>query len=99
MISSWKTKKHERWKGIALNATHSSTVQCREYVTADTPARGVRFEIVGGTLQELASSRGAHGFEGAGEVGSEGLLDFFGELLFLAGEVEDVDGGFAFGVN
>ncbi len=41
----------------------------------------------------------AHGFEGGGEVFGEGLLGFVGELGVLAGEVEDVDGGFAFGVD
>ena len=36
---------------------------------------------------------------GGGEVGGEGLLHLGGELGALAGQVEDVDGGFAFGVD
>ena len=41
----------------------------------------------------------AHGLEGGGEVCAEDFLGFSGELLAMAGEVEDVDGGFAFGVD
>ena len=41
----------------------------------------------------------AHGFEGGGEVFGEGLLRFGREFFVAAGEVEDVDGGFAFGID
>jgi len=41
----------------------------------------------------------AHGFKGGGEAGGNTLLSFRGELFPVAGQVEDVDGGFAFGVD
>jgi len=37
--------------------------------------------------------------DGGGEVGGEGLLGCFSQLGALAGQVEDIDGGFAFGVD
>jgi hypothetical protein len=43
----------------------------------------------------LAGGGSAHGGYGGGEVFGQGLLGFFGQLGGLAGEVEDVDGGFA----
>ena len=43
--------------------------------------------------------RGAQGFEGGGEIFREGGLGIRGEFFVVAGEVEDVDGGFAFGVD
>ena len=42
---------------------------------------------------------GAHADECCGEVFGEGLLGLRLEFGFLLGEVEDVDGGFAFGVD
>ena len=46
-----------------------------------------------------SDSGSADRFERGGEVGGEGLLGFFAEFGVVAGEVEDVDGGFAFGVD
>lgn len=53
------------------------------------------------SLREAASplGRGSHGFEGFGEVFREGLLGFGREFFVVAGEVEDVNGGFAFRVD
>jgi hypothetical protein len=47
----------------------------------------------------LVGSWGAHSIEIGGEAGGQGFLLFFGQLGVMAGEIEDVDGGFAFGVD
>ena len=47
----------------------------------------------------LCAGGAAQGAEGGGEVFGEGLLGFLSQLFVAAGEIEDVDGGFAFGVD
>ena len=47
----------------------------------------------------LGAGGGAELIDRGGEIGGEGLLGLGGELGALAGEIEDVDGGFAFGVD
>ena len=49
---------------------------------------------------DAASGGGsAHGLEGGGEIGGKGTLNYVGEFLVVHCQVEDVDGGFAFGVD
>jgi len=47
----------------------------------------------------LACGGSTHFFKGCREARSENLLRLWSELFAVAGQVEDVNGGFAFGVN